>query len=216
MLLSPSSNNISKAAELLRSGQVVSFPTETVYGLGAHAGLDRAVAKIFSLKGRPSNNPLILHFAKFSDILAHFPSIRTSGSAFRRLESLAQFWPGPLTVILPVESTYANLARAGLSSVGVRIPAHSVALSLLSEVSFPLAAPSANPSNYVSPTEASHVADFFGAQAPVIIDGGPCSLGIESTIVSLLGNQAEILRPGIITVEQLEDKLGEFVRRREI
>ncbi len=196
--------NLQQAARLLRSGQLVAFPTETVYGLGGDATDDRAVAAIFAAKGRPSFNPLIVHLAEIGGMapLVAFDS---------RAERLAErYWPGPLTLVLPrrTDSPVSLLASAGLDSIAVRIPAHPVALALLRAAGRPIAAPSANPSGCVSPTTARHVADGLTGTLAMILDGGPCPVGVESTVIDLTGDVPTLLRPGGITRETLEAELG--------
>lgn len=195
---------IAKAAALLRDGGLVAFPTETVYGLGADATQGKAVARIFEAKGRPSFNPLIVHVgaAAWTETLVHPDA---------RFEVLAQaFWPGPLTFVLHrrKDCPVSELASAGLSSLAVRMPAHPLAQKILAAVERPLAAPSANRSGSVSPTTAAHVAASLGDRVDLIVDGGPCTVGIESTVLDLTASTPTILRPGAITREQLEAFVG--------
>jgi tRNA threonylcarbamoyl adenosine modification protein (Sua5/YciO/YrdC/YwlC family) len=185
---------IAEAADHLRAGRLVAFPTETVYGLGGNALDDLAVAKIFAAKGRPSFNPLITHVpdVEAARRLAHFDS---------RAEKLAvAFWPGPMTLVLPraADCPISALASAGLDTLALRVPKHPAARDLLRAAGLPLAAPSANPSGRLSPTTAAHVAEAFGDQVALILDGGPCTVGLESTVVGLAGGQALLLRPGIV------------------
>ncbi len=192
-----------RAAQILLDGGLVAFPTETVYGLGADARDDRAVARIFAAKGRPSFNPLIVH-------LPDVESARGYAKFNRDAERLAEaFWPGPLTLVLPVRprSGLSPLVTAGLDTVGVRLPAHPVARALLSAFRGPLAAPSANRSGRVSATRPEHVLEGLGGRIEAVVDGGPCDVGIESTIVGLVG-QPTLLRAGGIPVEALEACLG--------
>ncbi len=195
---------IKQAALLLQTGQLVAFPTETVYGLGGDATNDRAVAAIFATKSRPSFNPLIIHLpdAASAAPLVHFDA------AARRLAE--KFWPGPLTLVLPrrPDSPVSLLASAGLDSIAIRVPAHPVALALLQAAGRPVAAPSANPSGQVSPTTARHVADGFDGGLTMILDGGPCRVGVESTVLDLTTTPPRLLRPGGITREALEAELG--------
>lgn len=195
---------IKKAAGLLRAGGLVAFPTETVYGLGGDATNDLAVASIFSAKGRPQFNPLIVH--------VHDIEMAKKFVAWNDLaEKLSEkFSPGPLTFILPrlSGSEISLLASAGGDTVGIRIPAHEVARELLKEAGIPIAAPSANRSGRVSPTAARHVYEELGDVLPIILDGGECEVGIESTVVDLSGEEIILLRPGIITREQIERSLG--------
>lgn len=197
-----------RARRILTEGGLVAFPTETVYGLGARADRPQAVAKIFQAKNRPTFDPLI----------AHFPSVESARSWARfeeRAELLANtFWPGPLTLILPRvhvdgQPRIPDLATAGLDTVGIRVPSHPLALELLTGLAFPVAAPSANPFGYVSPTTAQHVRDGLGDRVDLILDGGPCSVGVESTIVDLSGPVARLLRPGGLSREALERTLGQ-------
>lgn len=195
---------IRRAAEALRAGKLVAFPTETVYGLGGDATNDRAVAAIFAAKGRPRFNPLIVH-------VPDLPAAETVAEFDARAHNAAQyFWPGPLTLVLRRRDAggVSLLACAGLDTVAVRVPAHPVAQALLREVSLPLAAPSANRSGHVSPTTAEHVAADLASQVALILDGGPCLVGLESTVLDLSGPRPALLRPGGITLEQLEDVLG--------
>jgi L-threonylcarbamoyladenylate synthase len=202
-LLEPTAANLSQAAHALRDGKLVAFPTETVYGLGGDATSDRAVAAIYAAKGRPSFNPLIIHVASFA---AASKLVEVTPWA----ETLARkFWPGALTLVLPRKSHcgLSLLVSAGLDSAAIRVPAHPAAQGLLSMSGLPLAAPSANPSGKMSPTRAEHVAATLGDKVAAIIDGGPCKVGIESTVVSLLNATPKILRPGGITAEQLGEAL---------
>ncbi|HIJ62445.1 MAG TPA: threonylcarbamoyl-AMP synthase [Rhodospirillaceae bacterium] len=196
--------SIAQAAELLRDGRLVAFPTETVYGLGADATNDRAVAAIFAAKGRPSFNPLIIHLAA-AEAAGELVAVDDRAAALAR-----RFWPGPLTLVLPrrPEAAVSLLASAGLDSLAVRVPAHPVALALLAATGRPLAAPSANPSGRISPTTARHVAGDFDPPPAMILDGGPCAVGVESTVLDLTGRQAVLLRPGGIARETLEEELG--------
>lgn len=196
-----------KAAELLHAGKLVAFPTETVYGLGADATNDHAVAGIFSLKGRPSFNPLIIHVI---DIAMAKKLVAWNQSA----EALASvFWPGPLTLVLPrgTDSKISLLASAGGNTLGIRMPAHPTAQKLLKTVGIPLAAPSANRSGRVSPTTAQHVNAEFATEVPLIIDGGDCKVGIESTVIDVSTSDIIQLRPGFITKEQVEEVIGKKV-----
>ncbi len=201
--LAPTPDGIAQAADHLRKGGLVAFPTETVYGLGGDARSDRAVARIFEAKGRPRFNPLIVHLpdAAAACRLAVFDA---------RADALAaRFWPGPLTLVLPLRagSGLSGLVTAGLPTVALRVPAHPVARALLQVFGGPLAAPSANPSGRVSPTRAAHVIEGLGGRIDAVIDGGACAVGVESTIVGLDG-AASLLRPGGVPVEALETALG--------
>jgi L-threonylcarbamoyladenylate synthase len=203
-IVTASDSSITAAAALLREGRLVAFPTETVYGLGADATDDRAVAAIFAAKNRPTFNPLIAHVAD----IAAAAELVTLNERARRLA--AAFWPGPLTLVLPRAegSTVSLLASAGLDSIAVRVPAHPVALALLRATGRPVAAPSANPSGGVSPTTAAHVEEGLGERLAMILDGGPCRVGVESTVLDLTTATPTLLRPGGVTREQLEALLG--------
>jgi L-threonylcarbamoyladenylate synthase len=196
-----SEDEIKKAAALILKGGLVAFPTETVYGLGADATQDRAVAKIYAAKGRPQFNPLIAHVA---DVEAAFELGEFSADA---LILSARFWPGPLTLVVPRRANcpVSLLASAGLPSLALRVPAHPVALELLRAVGRPVVAPSANPSGRVSPTIAQHVRDHL--KLDMILDDGACAVGVESTVVSFL-NQPRLLRPGGLARGVVEDALG--------
>ncbi len=195
---------ISEAAAIIRAGGLVAFPTETVYGLGADATNDEAVAGIFAAKERPSFNPLIVHVADAvaaAAMVAFTPEAKTLA---------ATFWPGALTLVLPrrADSGISLLCSAGLDSLGVRAPAHPVARRLLAACGRPLAAPSANRSGRISPTTADHVAQSLGRRVPLILDGGPCALGLESTVLDLTGPRPRLLRPGGITEAEIEAVVG--------
>lgn len=190
---------IDTAVGILREGGLVAFPTETVYGLGADATNARAVARVFELKGRPANNPLIVHVLGMdaaSELVDRWPAAA---------EKLARrFWPGPLTLVLPRNARIPDIVCAGGPTVAVRCPDHPVALELLRRAATPLVGPSANRSGGVSPTTAEHVRQSLG-DAVMVLDGGPCSRGIESTVVRIEGTSATVLRPGVITPEQLAE-----------
>ncbi len=198
--------NIEETAAVLRGGGLVAFPTETVYGLGADATDARAVAAVFAAKDRPRFNPLIVH-------VAGLDAARRLVRFDERAEALAAaFWPGPLTLALPRQADcgVSLLASAGGSSLAVRWPRHAVAQRLLDAVGRPVVAPSANPAGRVSPTTAAHVARWLEGKVAIILDGGPCSVGIESTVVDLTGARARLLRPGGIDAEALGQMLGEI------
>jgi len=204
LIQAASSASIAEGARILRGGGLVAFPTETVYGLGGDATDGKAVARIFAAKGRPSFNPLIVHVAAKDWVEA-------LAETDRRFEKLAAaFWPGPLTLVLRrrADCPASELVSAGLESIAVRMPDHPVAQELLQAVGRPLAAPSANASGTVSPTLARHVADSLGAKVELILDGGPCRVGLESTVLDLTGHAATILRPGTITAEQIAAVIG--------
>jgi L-threonylcarbamoyladenylate synthase len=195
---------IAAAGGLIREGRLVAFPTETVYGLGADATIDAAVASIFQAKARSRFNPLIVHFADRADLAPHV-------ELDDRAHALADcFWPGPLTLVLARKpsSNLSRLVSAGLDTVAVRLPANDIARALIAAAHRPLAAPSANRSGEISPTNADHVARSLGAAPAMILDGGPTSLGIESTVVDLCTADAALLRPGAITLEQIEPLTG--------
>ncbi len=202
-LLTADPKGVRSAADILSDGGLVSFPTETVYGLGADATNDHAVARIFEAKGRPSFNPLIAHVA---DIETAQRFVEWSDDAQKLAES---FWPGPLSLVLPVKdgSGISPLVTAGLPSLAIRIPEHPVAHQLLEAVGGPVAAPSANPSGKISPTRAAHVVDGLGDKIDAVIDGGDCEVGLESTIIGLL-DEPTLLRPGGVPAEDIEKVLG--------
>lgn len=190
------------AAGLLRAGEVVVFPTETVYGLGADAFQPRALERIFAVKGRPFSDPLIVHIAVESAL----GDLTTSVPEAARLLAGA-FWPGPLTLVLPRRPGVPLLVTAGLETVAIRMPRHPVALALIRELGSPVAAPSANRFMHVSPTTARHVAADLGGRVPLILDGGPCEVGVESTVLNLCSNPPTILRPGGVNLEALREVL---------
>ena len=199
----PSETAIEQAAEILRRGGLVAFPTETVYGLGANALDASAVARIFAAKGRPSYNPLIVHVpdeAGARELVSDWPD-----DATRLARAL---WPGPLTVVLRKHPSIPDIVTAGLDSVALRVPAHPVALALLRATRRPLAAPSANRSTALSPTTAQHVARSLGDRVELILDAGPTLVGIESTVVDLRGPRPTILRPGLLGPRELEPIIG--------
>jgi L-threonylcarbamoyladenylate synthase len=195
------------AAEMLRRGQLVAFPTETVYGLGADATNSESVAGIFESKQRPAFDPLIIHVADIAaaqQIVADFPEVAQ--------KLAAKFWPGPLTLVLPKLPHISDLVTAGLPGVGLRIPNHPLAIELLKAVGRPVAAPSANPFGGVSPTTARHVVDGLGGRIDGVLDGGPCDIGLESTVVSLMTDQPTLLRPGGLPIEDIETVIGTVQR----
>ncbi|HYM32011.1 MAG TPA: L-threonylcarbamoyladenylate synthase [Candidatus Cybelea sp.] len=200
--ISPAS--IAEAARELRAGRLVAFPTETVYGLGGNAEDDRAVAAIFAAKRRPTFNPLIVHVRDTDAArrLAHFN---------KRAELLAEaFWPGALTLVLSrrADCRVSRLASAGLDTLAVRVPRHPAAHDLLAACGFPVAAPSANPSGRISPTTAEHVRDGLGSRVSLILDGGPCAVGLESTVIGVADVEPLLLRPGGIAREDIESVIG--------
>lgn len=205
----PTGDNLAFFAEALKAGCLVAIPTETVYGLAGLALDEAASRSIFQVKGRPLMDPLILHVANpgMVEQLADIPP------GFSRLTEA--FWPGPLTIILPKKPVVPNLVTAGKPTVAVRMPRHPVAHALLERVGQPLAAPSANPFGYVSPSTAQHVTDSFGDLVPFVIDGGACEIGLESTILDLSNaDSPQILRPGAISAEQVSEVLGRPVQVR--
>jgi L-threonylcarbamoyladenylate synthase len=203
-LLQPDAEGIARATQLLGEGKLVSFGTETVYGLGGDATNDRAVAAIFAAKERPSFNPLICHFP---DANAAFLTVIANDRAHRLAEA---FWPGPLTLVLPRtrDCPVSLLAGAGLDTLAVRVPAHDIARAMLREIDRPVAAPSANRSGRISPTTAQHVLAELSARIAAVLDCGPCSVGVESTVLDLSGEDAVLLRPGGVTVEAIESTIG--------
>ena len=196
---------ILEAARRIQAGQRVGFPTETVYGLGADASNDQAVAGIFSAKGRPAEHPLIVHVSDASQVSDY--ASRVPPFAARLMQA---FWPGPLTVILPRRQGVATAAAGGQNSIGLRCPAHPVALAFLQACHTGVAGPSANRFGRISPTTAQHVQQEFGDDL-LVLDGGPCELGIESSIVDCTRGQPVLLRPGVLTRAQLEAACGEPV-----
>ncbi|KAA2214193.1 L-threonylcarbamoyladenylate synthase [Teichococcus oryzae] len=208
MTLRLTPGDVSRAAALLRTGELVAFPTETVYGLGGDARNPAAVAAIYAAKGRPSFNPLISHFASaeaaFREVLADD----------RARAVAARFWPGPLTLVLPraPDSAIDLLTGAGLSSLAVRVPAHPLAHALLEQAGIPVAAPSANRSGAVSPTTAAHVLDGLEGRIAAVLDGGPCAVGVESTVLDLTGATPVLLRPGGVPEAALAALLGPIGR----
>jgi L-threonylcarbamoyladenylate synthase len=194
---------IKKASKLLKAGNVVAIPTETVYGLAANVFDEKAVKKIFEIKGRPLFNPLIVHIKSIEDLQNVATNIPPKAWILANY-----FWPGPLTLVLPKKKTIPYVVTAGKETVGVRIPSHPVALALLEEVDFPLAAPSANPFGYISPTNAAHVQKQLGTKIPFILDGGNCEKGIESTIIGFENDEPVLYRVGAISKEAIEKCVG--------
>jgi len=205
---------IGRAAQLLRAGRLVAFPTETVYGLGANALDAEAVARIYVVKGRPGTSPLIVHLASIEmaqSLVAGWPEIA---------DRLARkFWPGPLTLVLEKQlekQPIPAIVTAGLSTVGLRMPAHPIALALIQAAGVPVAAPSANRFTELSPTTADHVRRSLGSDVDLIVDGGPCQIGIESTVLSLAGSQPILLRPGGIARADIESVIGPVAIAQEL
>jgi len=196
-------NEIARAAALIRAGELVAFPTETVYGLGANALDVAAIEKIYAAKGRPPGSPLIVHVSSIEmarGLVREWPE---------QAEKLAaKFWPGPLTLVLPRQPHVPDRLTAGLDTVGVRMPANPIALELIRAAGVPIAAPSANRFTELSPTTAQHVRDALGDRVAVVLDGGRTTVGIESTVLSLAGSGAVLLRPGIVTRQEIEEVIG--------
>ena len=206
----PTQAEIEHAAALLRDGKLVAFPTETVYGLGANALDEAAVARIFEVKGRPSTSPVIVHVS----------SVEMAGSVVAEWPQAAQrlaqrFWPGPLTFVLKKQPAVPLLVTAGLDTVGVRMPSHPVALALITAAQVPIAAPSANRFTQLSPTSAEHVRQGLGPRVDYILDGGACPVGIESTVLSLAGGVPVLLRPGGVSRAQIEEVIGPIEQQTE-
>jgi L-threonylcarbamoyladenylate synthase len=194
-------NSIGKAAQIIKDGGVVAFPTETVYGLGANTLNTFAVAKIFELKERPSFDPLIVHVASFDDL-----TVLSTGITENVMRLAKHFWPGPLTIVLPKSSIVPDIVTSGLDTVGIRMPNNQIALELIKQSNCPIAAPSANKFGKLSPVNAHHVKKQL-PDVDFVLDGGNTSVGIESTIVSIVGNTCQLLRPGFITLDDIEKAL---------
>ena len=195
--------DLRRAAELIRGGGIVAFPTETVYGLGANALDAAAVARIFAVKGRPRQSPLIVHVDSVEmarGLVLEWPD--AAGRLSRK------YWPGPLTLVLPKQSSIPDIVTAGLATVGLRMPAHPLALALIREAGVPIAAPSANLFTQLSPTTADHVRQALGDAVDLVLDGGPAAVGIESTVLSLVEGVPMLLRPGVIPVPEMEALIG--------
>lgn len=221
-ILGTDDESIKAAAKLLADGEVVGMPTETVYGLAANAFDEAAVRKIFAAKGRPADNPLIVHIsdiAQIEELVNELPKLA--------VKCAEKFWPGPLTMIMPKSDKIPMVTSGGLDTVGIRMPSHKVARALISACGFPIAAPSANLSGSPSPTTAQHVLNDMQGRIPAIIDGGACGVGVESTVISFEGDSIRLLRPGFISAEDLMEitpnvlidkgvleKLGENVKVR--
>lgn len=207
LLLNDNQNDIEKAGKILSGGGLVAIPTETVYGLAANALDGRAVASIFRAKGRPMDNPLIVHIADIEDIsrfslVSRFPE---------KAKLLAEkFWSGPLTMIMPKGESIHDEVSAGLDTVAIRFPSHTLAQKLIKAAGVPLAAPSANISGSPSPTTAEHVMNDMNGRIDAVVDGGECSVGLESTVITLAVDPPRLLRPGKITVEQIESVIGKI------
>ena len=201
--MSGEAEHLRRAAELIRAGRLVAFPTETVYGLGANAFDAAAVESIFAVKGRPRQSPLIVHVDSIEmarGLVVHWPE------AADRLAH--RYWPGPLTLVLPKRASIPDIVTAGLPTVGLRVPSHPLALALIRAAGVPIAAPSANPFSRLSPTTAEHVRQALGDQVDLVLDGGPATVGIESTVLSLAGAEPLLLRPGVIPLPEIETVIG--------
>jgi L-threonylcarbamoyladenylate synthase len=201
--VAPEASLIAEAAAVIRAGQLVAFPTETVYGLGADGLNPTAMSQIYTVKGRPPDNPLILHLASQDQL----PVVAATVPAIAHILMQA-FWPGPLTLVLPKTALVPDLATAGLTTVAVRMPSHPIALALIQASDTPLAAPSANRSGRPSPTTAQHVFDDMNGSIPLILDGGPTAIGVESTVLDVTCSPPLLLRPGGIPREALEALIG--------
>lgn len=205
-ILGTSEEDIERAAEIIRQGGLVAFPTETVYGLGADALNPEAVGKVYAAKGRPSDNPMIVHISSKDDLT------RLTFEITEDMKKLADvFWPGPLTMVVPARPVVPKVTTGGLDTVAVRMPSDLTAASLITASGVPIAAPSANLSGKPSPTTVRHVIDDLDGRIDAIIEGGDCQVGIESTVVDMTGSVPAVLRPGIITQEQLSSALGKTV-----
>ncbi len=197
--------DISLAAQLLGAGKLVAIPTETVYGLAANMFCEEAVNQIFTVKQRPATNPLIVHahsVESLTEIVAEIPP--------KAALLMQAFWPGPLTLLLPKSKQVPNAVTAGLPNVAVRVPKHALTLALLKKVGFPLVAPSANPYTYISPTNAGHVKKMLNGKIPYVLDGGPCNMGIESTIIGFSDGMPALYRMGAISIEDIEKVIGKI------
>jgi L-threonylcarbamoyladenylate synthase len=204
MLNGHETRQISKAVQLLNQNKVVAIPTETVYGLAANALSESAVLEIFKIKNRPFFDPLIVHIANKAEVAKY-----TTSFPIKAQKLADSFWPGPLTLILPKNKVIPALVTSGLPFVGLRVPLHTITLKLLTQLDFPLAAPSANPFGYVSPTTAEHVKTQLGSKIPFILDGGPCSVGLESTIIMFEDeDKPTVLRLGGLSLEAIEACIG--------
>lgn len=201
-------NDISKAQQLLQEGELVGIPTETVYGLAANALNSEAVTKIFVTKERPTFDPLIIHVASIEQARQFVTAIPD-----KAIQLAQHFWPGPLTLVLPKKSIIPDIVTSGLSTVGIRCPDHDLTAQLLAVLPFPLAAPSANPFGYVSPTTAEHVNNQLGDKIKYILDGGACRIGLESTIVGFEGENTVIYRRGGVSEEEISNVIGEVTHR---
>ena len=207
LVLDTSGNSIARAAECLRSGGLVAFPTETVYGLGVHALDAVAVRRLFAAKGRPATDPLIVHVLTFEDAYDLLGEDLETGPFCRVRRLTARFWPGPLTLVVPRSARVPTEVTAGLNTVALRAPAHPVARALLEAAAIPVAAPSANLFSRPSPTRAEHVMHDLEGRIDMVIDGGPTEVGVESTVLDLTPDVPTVLRPGAVTIEMLRELL---------
>jgi L-threonylcarbamoyladenylate synthase len=198
-------NDVNLAAQLLGAGKLVAIPTETVYGLAANIFCGDAVNQIFAVKQRPATNPLIVHIHSAEGLTGIVTDIPQKAAML-----MQAFWPGPLTLLLPKNKQVPNVVTAGLPNVAVRMPNHPLTLALLKKVSFPLVAPSANPYTYISPTNALHVKKMLNGKIPYVLDGGPCNMGIESTIVGFKDGVPALYRMGAISMEVIENVIGKI------
>jgi len=201
--MTTNSDEMDKAVHLLREGKLVAFPTETVYGLGADASNDEAVRKVFTLKERPDNHPLIVHIARLEQLQDW--AVDVPPEAMKLADA---FWPGPLTLVLKKKPEVSSLLTGGQATIGIRIPRHPLAQGLLDAFGDGLAAPSANKFTHISPTTASAVYEDLGTAVDMIMDGGPCEVGLESTIIDLSGDEPVLLRPGMLSQQAIEEVLG--------
>lgn len=197
---------IKRAAELLKQGGLVAFPTETVYGIGANALNQSAIQKIYTAKGRPSDNPLIVHIAYTKDVYKYVENVSQDA-----IKLMNKFWPGPLTLIFNKKPIVSEFITGGLNTVAIRFPANEIAQAIIAEANLPIAAPSANRSGRPSPTRAKHVIEDLEGLVDMIIDGGKAQIGLESTVLDVTGNEPVILRPGSITKEMLEKEIGQVL-----
>lgn len=210
-IFTPTDKNIKEAASIIKAGGIVSFPTETVYGLGADAMNPIAVARIFEAKNRPFFDPLIAHLSDPEQI---FKITKNVDDEILKLAE--EFWPGPLTIVLPKSENVPDIVTSGLDTVACRVPDHPVAIKLIEMCGTPIAAPSANPFGFLSPTQAIHVEDQLGSRVDMILDGGKCKIGVESTIIKIENHSIELLRPGGIPVELIESITGKPVTGKKI
>ena len=201
--MTPDAKNLQRAAALIRGGGLVAFPTETVYGLGANAFDAAAVARIFTVKGRPRQSPLIVHVDSID--MARALVLEWPDAADRLAR---RYWPGPLTLVLRKQPSIPDIVTAGLATVGLRVPSHPLALALIRAAGVPIAAPSANPFTELSPTTAEHVRQSLGDAVDLVLDGGPATVGIESTVLSLAAAEPVLLRPGVIPLPEIESLIG--------